>query len=133
IKRAHFTDRSVVKSFEELKARGVRAPAETGLHGQPFSLCLLGALPNRADASDIRRDGFFEKSVFVCGHRRLEVLRANTRRPRQLSRATLSRSRLAANDSSGKLRVAANTDPSAAVAEAFKNCRREVEAVEEPW
>jgi hypothetical protein len=40
---------------------------------------------------------------------------------------------LAANDFSGKLRFAANTDPSAAVVEAFKNCRREVERVEEPW
>ena len=83
IKRTHFADGAVVKAFVELNARRVRAPAETGLHGQPFSLRLLGAGPNRAYASGIGRDGFFEKRVFACGDRRLEVLRAKTRRRRQ--------------------------------------------------
>ena len=83
IQRAHFADGALVKPFEELDARRVRAPAETGLHGQPLSLRLPGACPNQADAGGIRRDGFFEKRVFACGHRRLEVLRAKTRRRRQ--------------------------------------------------
>src|SRR5205814_9745948 len=38
IKRAHFADGAIVKSFEELRARRVRAPTETGLRGQPVSL-----------------------------------------------------------------------------------------------
>ena len=83
IKGAHFADGAMVKPLVELNARCVRAPAETGLHGQPFSLRLAGARPNRADAGGIRRDGFFEKRVFARGHRRLEVLRAKTRRRRQ--------------------------------------------------
>ena len=54
-------------------------------------------------------------------------------RPPQPIRPTLSVSLLAANDFSGKLRFAANTDPSAAVVDALKNCRREVEAAEVVW
>src|SRR5437588_9886188 len=55
IKGANFADGAMVKSLKELYARCVRAPAETGLHGQPFSLRLDGARAHRAGGGGIPR------------------------------------------------------------------------------